>query len=196
LVWTDGRGRSATHPWGSLLSRERGDWPGDLMWRRAGGDCIPGFLAGAGFRAAARAWVKLERPQRQRPSGRGRTSLTPASGGRRSGARKSRPAVVGCQGVRGLSEWSHIHPSGAHYSRSRRSQGPWFLPSVLAASWWHGLRLPRVAPLVLIRRAGRWALSSDGRGCEDACDVARERVARGQACSGAGRIIPTPSPPR
>jgi hypothetical protein len=43
LVWTDGSGRSATHPWGSLLSRERGDWPGDLMWRRAGGDCIPGF---------------------------------------------------------------------------------------------------------------------------------------------------------
>src|SRR6185312_14869752 len=55
------------------------------------GTVLLAFLAGAVFGAVAWSGVKLERPQRSRPSGRGRgrTSLRPASGGRGSGARKS-----------------------------------------------------------------------------------------------------------
>jgi hypothetical protein len=93
--------------------------------RRAGEDCFAGFPGRClGLVPPRGPWVKRERSWRERRSGRGRgrTSLTPADGGRRSEARTSQPAVVGCRGgglgrasrvVRGSSEWSCIHPLGA-----------------------------------------------------------------------------------
>ncbi|HEY5986537.1 MAG TPA: hypothetical protein VIV12_09190, partial [Streptosporangiaceae bacterium] len=48
-----------THPWGNVLSRGVVSWPGDLPRSSGWVDCFLAFLAGAGFRAAARSGVKL-----------------------------------------------------------------------------------------------------------------------------------------
>jgi hypothetical protein len=39
-------------------------WPGDLLCYSGRETVVVAFLAGAGFRAVAWPWVKLERPQR------------------------------------------------------------------------------------------------------------------------------------
>ena len=77
------------HPWGPCLSRGRGGlarWP---LGRRAGAG-LAAFLVAAGF-VPPRGRGPAGAPAAWRPVGRwrGRTSWTPASGGRSSGARKS-----------------------------------------------------------------------------------------------------------
>ncbi|MGE5285723.1 MAG: hypothetical protein ACM3ML_00670 [Micromonosporaceae bacterium] len=71
-------------------------WPGDLLWS-AGLTVVLAFLAAARFRSAARPWVRLERPQRERPAGRGGRTNELDAGKRRPmiGAGKSL-LVVGC----------------------------------------------------------------------------------------------------
>jgi hypothetical protein len=71
-------------------------WPGDYARRRAGLDCSSGsFLAAAGpSRRAARSQAGAPAAAQRR----GRTSLTPASGGRSSRGRKG-PVAVGLSGV-------------------------------------------------------------------------------------------------
>ena len=79
--------RQADHPPMGEPSVKRAWWAGPVTCWVAGlgvRDCVLAFPAAAGFVPPRGPWVKLERPQRERPSGRGRgrTSLTPASGGR------------------------------------------------------------------------------------------------------------------
>ena len=95
--------------------------------RLGGGDCGFGFPRRCRFGPPRRAGVKLERPQRRAGRrGRGRTSLRPASGGRGSEARNSLLRVWRVGGAAGwsprrawLSEWSHMHPSGARLVTGR-----------------------------------------------------------------------------
>ena len=107
---------------------KRAWWAGPVTCcgRRAGvRTVVLAFLAGAGFRAAARPWVKLDRPQPVAPV-RARANELDA-GERRpmiGGEERARPGpVAGCWGrgvgwagsrvgVRGSAEWSHIHPFG------------------------------------------------------------------------------------
>ena len=108
-------GRSATHG-GTLCQESVRDWPGDLLWPSGWRGLYCWLSSQApGFRAVARSGVKLERPQRQRPSGRGRgrTSLRPASGGRRSGSGKAWLRLRVASGAWVRRSGSHIHPFGA-----------------------------------------------------------------------------------
>ena len=91
-------------------------WPGDYARRRAGLTILldPSSQVPGSSRRAARGQAGAPAAAQRR----GRTSLTPASGGRSSGAGKGSVAVGLVRGrvlVPGawLAEWSRKHPSGA-----------------------------------------------------------------------------------
>jgi hypothetical protein len=83
------------------LSRGVVGWPGDLLRSSGWVDCLLAFFAGAGFRAAARPRVKLERPQPVAPvRARARTNELDAGKRRPMIGGEEEPAcrLRGCRG--------------------------------------------------------------------------------------------------
>jgi hypothetical protein len=136
-LWTPAAGpchersghRSPAHG-GNLCQEGVGNWPGDLLCRRAGGTVLLAFLAGAVFRAGAPAWGQAGAPAAVAPvRARARTNELDAGERRPMIGGEERPASRLWLPGRGLLGWVSgvVRPGGvgltATHSAARAGGG-------------------------------------------------------------------------